>query len=214
MFISSFTQISNIVIAIEACALIAAALSGFIEARKKRLDIVSTFIVGFSSAFGGGTMRDILLDRRPFYWVMHENYAILVFIMALIAPFLIRISSKWINALLYTSIDAIGLSLFTISGTSIALSMGSPPFAAIILGVVSAVFGGIIRDILLNQIPYVLKNNTPYISCAFVGACLYVLLHRFNILNADTIHLLIATMVIFILRMLSWHFNIRLPKNI
>ena len=206
----NIVHISTLITIMEAVALLASAISGFIEARKKRLDAISTFIVGFASAFGGGTIRDVLLDRRPFYWVAHENYAILIFCMALIAPMVIRISSKLINQQIFVTVDAIGLGLFTISGTSIALMMGSPPFAATLLGVVSAVFGGVVRDILLNQIPNVLRDNKPYATCAFIGAWVYVLLNYYEV--TESISLFISSASIFVLRMLAWWLNIKLPR--
>jgi len=208
--IKSIANISNVVTLMEACALVAAAISGFIEARKRRLDTASTFIVGFASAFGGGTIRDVLLDRRPFYWVAHENYAILVFCLALIAPIIIQISSKIINQTVFTIVDAIGLGLFAISGTAISLNFGLPPFAATLLGVVSAVFGGVVRDILLNQMPSVLRDNTPYATCAFIGAWIYIGLKHTYI--SESICLFISSSSIFILRIYAWKFNLKLPR--
>jgi uncharacterized membrane protein YeiH len=205
---------SGLVTLMEAVGLFACAMSGFIEARKKNLDVVSTFIVGFASAFGGGTLRDVLLDRRPFYWIAHENYAIVVFGLALIAPYVIKIFSKLVNEYIFIAFDAIGLGLFTISGASLALSFGIPPFSAALLGVLSAVFGGLIRDIMLNQIPSVLRDSTPYASCAFIGALCYVIitLSMFSKYINGFTALIITSSLIFILRMLAWYFKIKLPQ--
>lgn len=200
------SQIQQILSWMEAVALFAAIISGFIHARRHRFDAVSTFIIGFVSAFGGGTLRDILLDRRPFYWVAHEEYAIAVFILSLIAPFAIRVASKLINEFWFNAIDAVGVGLFTVAGTAIAMDAGMPPFIATILGVMTAVFGGVIRDILLNQIPWLLTNKEPYASCAFVGACLFIFLKDTHM--PELAKLLLSSGAVVVLRMWASYFKV------
>jgi uncharacterized membrane protein YeiH len=202
------SQIQYIITIMEGFALFAAAIAGFILARKLRFDAVSTFIIGFVSAFGGGTLRDILLDRRPFYWVAHENYAIAVFILSLVAPFAIRVSSKFINETWFNTIDAIGLGLFTAAGTAIALEAGMPSFTASLLGVMTAVFGGVIRDVMLNQIPWLLTNKQPYASCAFLGAWAFILLQPMDI--SDLSKLLLSSVLVIFLRLWTSRLKIEL----
>lgn len=123
---------------IEALAIFAYAFSGLIEARKRRLDAVGAFLVALVTTFDGGTVRDVLLSRRPFYWVQHQDYVLVVFAMAIFAPLFLRVTSRLFDqhALLVT--DAIGLVLFSVSGTSIALDAQMPAFTATMMGAVTA----------------------------------------------------------------------------
>ncbi|MCW0111364.1 trimeric intracellular cation channel family protein, partial [Burkholderia pseudomallei] len=111
---------------LEAIATLAFAISGFVEARKNRLDSVGMFVVALATAFGGGTMRDVLLERRPFYWVEHQGYVIAIFGLSLVAPLVLRMASRLSAERLLLAADAIGLGIFSISGTSIALDAQMP----------------------------------------------------------------------------------------
>ncbi|HWX10808.1 MAG TPA: trimeric intracellular cation channel family protein, partial [Trinickia sp.] len=157
---------------IEALAILAYAISGFIEARKRRLDPVGAFLVAFATAFGGGTVRDVLLERRPFFWVEHQGYVIVLFALSFFAPFVLRMASRVFSERALLVADAIGLGLFSISGTSIALEAGMPWFIAAMMGVVTGVFGVIIRDVLCNEVPLILRDSRPYATCAFAGCWL------------------------------------------
>lgn len=150
---------------LEAIATLAFAISGFVEARKNRLDSVGTFVVALATAFGGGTMRDVLLERRPFYWVEHQAYVIAIFGLSLVAPLVLRMASRLSAERLLLAADAIGLGIFSISGTSIALDAQMPRFVAAMMGVTTGVFGGVIRDVLCNDIPLILRDSRPYATC-------------------------------------------------
>ncbi len=194
---------------IEGLAILAYAFSGFIEARKRRLDAVGTFLVALATAFGGGTVRDVLLERRPFYWVEHQTYVIVIFVLSLFAPFVLRMASRVFNERALLIADAIGLGLFSISGTSIALDANMPPFIAVMMGVVTGVFGGIIRDVVCNEVPLLLRDSRPYATCAFAGCWLYLLLDR---LQVDSVYsVIVATSFILIARLLTFKFDVRLP---
>lgn len=194
---------------IEGLAILAYAFSGFIEARKHRLDAVGTFLVALATAFGGGTVRDVLLERRPFYWVEHETYVLVIFVLSLFAPFVLRMASRVFNERALLVADAIGLGLFSISGTSIALDANMPAFIAVMMGVVTGVFGGIIRDVVCNEMPLLLRDSRPYATCAFVGCWLYLLLDH---LQVDSVYSVIAaTGFILIARLVTFKFNVRLP---
>ncbi|MET0983669.1 MAG: TRIC cation channel family protein, partial [Telluria sp.] len=122
---------------IEIMAILVGAFSGFIEARRKRMDLVGVFTVAFIAAFGGGTLRDILLDRRPLFWVTHQEYAILIFVLALIASPLIRTLRHMVSERLIVIADAVGLGLFSIAGVSAALDADMPLFIASMMGVIT-----------------------------------------------------------------------------
>ena len=194
---------------IEGLAILAYAFSGFIEARKRRLDAVGTFLVALATAFGGGTVRDVLLERRPFYWVEHQSYVILIFVLSLFAPIVLRMASRLFNERALLIADAIGLGLFSISGTSIALDASMPPFIAVMMGVVTGVFGGIIRDVVCNEVPLLLRASRPYATCAFAGCWVYLLLDH---LQVDSVYsVIVATGFILIARLVTFKLDVRLP---
>lgn len=193
----------------QALAIFAYAISGFIEARSRRLDAVGTFLVGMATAFGGGTMRDVLLDRRPFYWVQNQDYVIAIFVMSLFAPALLKMTSRLISDRALLVADAVGLGLFSISGTSIALDAQMPWFSAALMGVLTGVFGGIIRDVLCNEVPLILRDSRPYATCALIGCWLYVLLAW---LGVDAVYSVIMSAAFVLLaRLATYRFDVRLP---
>jgi len=164
-----------VVPAIEFVAVLAAAFSGFAEARNKRMDPVGVFTVAFITAFGGGTLRDVLLDRRPFFWVEHQAYVVLILVLTLIATPLLRLAQRVVPMTLFVVADAIGLGFFSIAGVSVANELGSPPIIAAMMGVVTGVFGGVLRDVILNEVPMVLRDGRPYALASLVG-CVFFLL--------------------------------------
>ncbi|MDR5749850.1 MULTISPECIES: trimeric intracellular cation channel family protein [unclassified Caballeronia] len=193
----------------EALALLSYALSGLIEARKRRLDAVGAFLVALATAFGGGTVRDVLLSRRPFYWVEHQDYVLVIFVMAIFAPILLRMTTRLFDERMLLVADAIGLGLFSISGTSAALDAQMPAFTAVMMGVITGVFGGVMRDVLCNEIPLILRDSRPYAVCAFAGCWLYLGLER---IEFDTIYaVLVSTAFILVARLVTFKLDIRLP---
>lgn len=194
---------------LEVIATLAYAISGFVEARKNRLDSVGTFIIALATAFGGGTARDILLERRPFYWVQHENYVVVIFVLSLFAPLVLKMMSRLSAERILLVADAIGLGIFSISGTSIALDAKMPSFIAVMMGVITGVFGGVMRDVLCNDIPLILRDSRPYATCAFAGCWVYLLLVE---IHFDSVYsVLFATGFILVARLVTYKFDIRLP---
>jgi uncharacterized membrane protein YeiH len=163
-----------VVPAIEFVAVLAAAFSGFAEARNKKMDPVGVFTVAFITAFGGGTLRDVLLDRRPFFWVQHQEYVILILVLTLVATPLMRLAHKVVSTPMFVAADAIGLGFFSIAGVSVASELGSPPIVAAMMGVVTGVFGGVLRDVILNEVPMVLRDGRPYALAALAGCLFYL----------------------------------------
>jgi uncharacterized membrane protein YeiH len=166
--------LSNTQIAIEAAATIAFALSGLIEAARKRLDAVGVCMVAGLTAFGGGTLRDVLLDRRPFFWVEQATW--LWVLLALCAGAMLFLRARHFEpterAMQWP--DALGLGLFTAGGTHIALEMGMPAIVAVLMGMVTAVFGGVMRDVVCNEIPRAFRDHQPYAVCSFAGGWVMV----------------------------------------
>jgi len=158
---------------VELVATLAFALSGFIEAARKRMDIVGICAVSFIAAFGGGTLRDILLDRRPFFWAA-DGWVWTVLALCVLGVWMLRTQHVEFTERAIRVPDALGLGLFTVTGTGLALEMSMPPTVAVLMGVVTAVFGGVMRDVVCNEIPAVFRDHRPYAVCSFAGAWAYL----------------------------------------
>lgn len=168
------TTLTVVLTLIEACATVAFALSGLIAGARKQLDAVGVCVVAGLAAFGGGTLRDVLLDRRPFFWVEHANWlwALLALCVAAMVFMRGRHFAPTERAMQWP--DAVGLGLFTASGTQVAMHAGMPAIVAVLMGVVTAVFGGVLRDIVCNEIPSAFSDHRPYAVCSFVGGWVLV----------------------------------------
>ena len=160
--------------AVEAAATIAFALSGLIEAARRRLDAVGVCMVAGLAAFGGGTLRDVLLDRRPFFWVEHAAWLWVLLALCLVAMSVLRAQHFAPTERAMQWPDALGLGLFSATGTQLALVQGLPAIVAVLMGVITAVFGGVLRDIVCNQIPSAFSDHRPYAVCAFAGGWVLV----------------------------------------
>lgn len=167
-------KLSALLIAIEVGGTVAFAVSGLIEAMRKRMDVVGVFSVAFVSAFGGGTVRDLLLDRRPLFWVEHEAYLWLVFAMVITAPWWLKAVLHDAGARLMEWTDAFGLGLFAISGTSIAVAAGMSVGVSVLMGATTAIVGGVARDVLCNEVPKVYRDHRPYALCAVAGSLAFL----------------------------------------
>jgi uncharacterized membrane protein YeiH len=196
---------------IEAIGIIAFCISGFIRAQQHRFDPIGVFIIGFVTAFGGGTLRDIMLDRRPFFWVEHEAYIIALFVFSLVAGKTLHFMQRVFSLKSMLVADALGLSLFTITSTAVALDAGMPYFVASMYGVMGATFGGVIRDILCNEKPLLLIDAEPYATCAFAGSWLYLALMYFNV--QAFLSLALGSVLVFVLRMASIKLKWRVPSG-
>lgn len=192
---------------IEFLGIITFALSGIVEARRKRMDLVGVYTVALITAFGGGTLRDLFIDRTPLFWVAHQSYAIVILVMsvgAFLFPDLTRVPQR---AMLLP--DALGLGLFSIAGTGFALDAGAPPFTAALLGTITGVFGGVIRDVMGNEIPFIFRSKYLYAAAAFAGCWLYMLLISAGIEKELAVLSGIAAVVL--LRLAALRFGLRLP---
>ena len=167
-------KLTALLIAIEVGGTVAFATSGLIEAMRKRMDVVGVFSVAFVSAFGGGTVRDLLLDRRPLFWVEHEAYLWLVLAMVITAPWWLKAALRDAGTRLMDVADAFGLGLFAISGTSIAAADGMSPGVSVLLGATTAIIGGVARDVLCNEVPKVYQDHRPYALCAGAGSLCFL----------------------------------------
>ena len=201
--------VSNGNIALEVIGTLAFALSGLLEAARKKLDIVGMAMVTFLAAFGGGTLRDILLDRRPFFWVQNQFWIWVVLGMCLLALLFIRSRHLEPTARATAWPDAIGLGIFSAGGTYIALQAGAPAIVAVIMGIITAVFGGVLRDVVVNEIPRAFVDHQPYSILAFAGGWVVV---GIDYLGASSfIAVGVGALVITVLRFAAMIFGWRLP---
>jgi uncharacterized membrane protein YeiH len=196
--------------AMELIGILAFAVSGVVDARKQQFDVVGTFVVAFATAFGGGTVRDVLLDRRPFYWVEHEGYVLAIFAMSIGAAVVFRVVNRVASERTMVVADAIGLGLFSVTGTSLALVAGMTPTVAVMMGIISSVAGGVLRDVLCNEVPMVLRDRSPYATCAFAGCWIYIGLTWLQ--AQPEVGLLVGALSIILMRLLSYQFGWKLPN--
>jgi uncharacterized membrane protein YeiH len=188
-------------------AVIASAISGALEARKYQMDIVGAITIAYVTAFGGGTVRDLLLGRTPVFWVNDSGLTITTFIVALISFYrLNRIPNS-----LFTTADAIGLGIFSILGATYTLQLDISPIVAILMGVVTGIFGGVLRDLLCIRIPNVFgQSNELYATCSFAGTTLFILLTALHV--NPMLASFIGALTIFLLRLLAIRFKMTLPS--
>jgi uncharacterized membrane protein YeiH len=199
----------NGTILFEIIGTLAFALSGLIEAARKKLDLVGMAMVSGLAAFGGGTLRDILLDRRPFFWVENEIWVWILILICIGALLFMRAQHLEPTARAMQWPDAIGLGAFTAGGTQLALNAGVPAIIAVIMGVLTAIFGGVLRDIVVNEIPKAFSDHIPYSVIAFIGGWVVVGL---NLLGAEAfVAVAVAAVFTIVLRVLALLLGWRLP---
>jgi uncharacterized membrane protein YeiH len=196
------TDATTIVFAVELVAVLAFAFSGFAEAQRKDMDVVGVFTVAFVTAFGGGTVRDLLLDRRPFFWVEHHYYVVAIFFLSIAAAPLMRLAHRIVPNTAFVVADAIGLGFFAVTGVALALDAGMPAFIATMMGVITGVFGGILRDVILNEVPLVLRDGRPYALAALAGCWFYVLM--LNAGSEPALALWVAAAITTMVRLVAW----------
>jgi uncharacterized membrane protein YeiH len=180
-----------------------------VRARQSGFDLVGVLTIGFVTAFGGGTIRDVLLGNHPLYWIVHWEFIVLIMMLLPVEVLLLRHDRDLSSGRVLMVIDALGLGLFTASGVGIALSRDTPALPAAFIGVVTATFGGVVRDILCNQKPQLFLPTEPlYATCAFLGAWVYIALNKLGIMPTSAIIACIGSVVLF--RLLAVKLDIKL----
>ncbi len=194
---------------VELAATAAFALSGILMGARTRLDAVGVTVVGFLAAFGGGTLRDLLLDHRPFFWVQHVEMLWGVLGLCVLAMAFLRQQHEGLTERAIQWPDALGLGLFTATGVHQALLLNMPALVAVLMGLITGVFGGVLRDVVCNQIPTAFRDHRPYALCAFAGGWLYVGL--WHLQTPGWLSLLVCVLVTAGLRALALWRNWQLP---
>lgn len=193
-------------------AIVAAGLSGALEARSKKMDLVGVYFVALATALGGGTARDLLLDRHPIFWIEHHQYLLSVWVAALTAILFTGrglLPNPRVNRAI-DFFDALGLGLFSMIGATYALQSGCSHLVAVLVGIINGIFGGILRDINCNEIPAVFRQNTQlYATCSFLGCVAYITLMWLGV--AQTVAFPCGLLLTFGIRMIALRFNVGLP---
>ena len=151
------------------------AISGALAAMRKELDLIGVLVIALVTAVGGGTLRDLLIDRQVF-WIGDPIYVAVIVAASIATIVYVRFREPPDRAL--SVADALGLGFFTISGAKIAEAAGLPGLIVVVMATITGIFGGILRDVLCAEVPMVMRKNTLYATAAIIGASLYVLVPR------------------------------------
>ena len=201
---------SHLIIVIDYLGTFVFAISGALAATEKRFDLFGVLMLALVTAIGGGTLRDLLIGSTPVGWMTNEVYIYLI----ISAVPIVYIFNKHIHKLRrsFFLFDTLGIGLFTILGLEKTLSAGLSPLIGIMMGVTSAVFGGVIRDVLSNEVPLIFRKEI-YASACFVGALIYVGMEAFA---PESVAVVLSILSVIIIRILAvrkqWSLNIR-PKQ-
>jgi len=184
------------------------AITGALKARTHQMDIFGAAVLAFATAYGGGTIRDVLIGVRPVNWV-NDYYALSLVLSAVGIVFLFNTDMRKFRRTIFIT-DAIGLGLFTAAGIDRSIALGVNDGYAVIMGVISATFGGLIADMISNTVPDLLKKGELYATACLAGGIVYVLLQNAGLdRNVD---LLICVFLIVAFRIVSKLKRVRLPE--
>ncbi|MBS9767313.1 MAG: trimeric intracellular cation channel family protein [Flavobacteriaceae bacterium] len=182
------------------------AISGALVAMRRRLDPFGVFIIGFVTAVGGGTIRDILLGNTPVTWMKHTEY-VSISIFSVILAILFRNHLKYISRSL-SLFDTIGIGIFTIIGTKIGIDYHLSGIICVALGTITATFGGVVRDILCSRVPIIFKKEIYATACIF-GGIVFVLLYRMGVSTNFLYIFTILTVVV--IRLIAVKYKLSIP---
>lgn len=185
------------------------ALSGGIEAERKGMDLIGIYVIAFVTALGGGTLRDLLLDRHPLFWTQNQVFALVILAMALVAAAIKRFKRLPLTERAVVLPDAFGLGFFTATGTDIAFNAHKAPFICVLMGVITATFGGVIRDITCNEVPVIFKRGQLYATCSFFAALAYLAAQALQTGHETAMSACIVTALA--LRLLAVRYDLKLP---
>ena len=182
-------------------------ISVVFAAMEKKLDVFGVFIIAFITALGGGTLRDVLIGQLPVSWMYNLNYGLIVLLSTLASMFFSNIIGNYQKTLL--TFDSLGIGLFTVVGIQKGIMLDFHPAVCIALGTITACFGGVIRDILLNNIPLIFQKEL-YATACILGGVVYFVLMRLQMNEMITEMISITFIVVF--RLVAVRFNWQLPS--
>lgn len=198
--------------ALDYAAVVVFALTGALVASRQQLDLVGFIFIAALTAVGGGTLRDLMLGRDPVFWVGQPIYIIIIAVSAVIVFFTAHLLESRYRTLLW--LDALALAVAVPAGVAVTMGMGHGPVIVLIMGVVTGTFGGLMRDVVCNEVPLVIKQGELYLSCAFAGAGAALI--AANFVQRPIIGLLLCAGVTFALRagtlMYGWALPVYKPR--
>ncbi|PQJ30445.1 hypothetical protein BST92_00150 [Nonlabens arenilitoris] len=186
---------------------VAFAISGALAAYNKKLDAFGIIIIAFVTAAGGGTLRDILLGVSPVSWMTNMNLVYTILICVLVTFIFSQRLLKLRKTLFF--FDTIGIGLYTVVGLEMGITAGLHPFICVTLGCITACFGGVIRDILVNEIPVIFRKNI-YATACIAGGAIYFILRKFE--APENITFIVSGVSVIVIRMLAVKFKWQLPR--
>lgn len=182
------------------------AVSGALAAGRKSLDVLGVVVVADVTAIGGGTIRDVLLDRHPIFWMHDPMYLIVASVAGLLTMGYVNVRPAPRTSLLVA--DALGLALFTIAGAQIAEAAHMPAMIVVVMATITGVAGGVLRDVLSAEVPLVLRRDI-YATASIVGAAVYLVLQHFGIARTNAGFVGMASVVV--LRLVGIFYAVRVP---
>ncbi len=182
------------------------AVSGVLAARSRELDLLGVIVVAAITGIGGGTLRDLLLNRYPIFWITDARYLTVIVAAALLTVGYVRVWTPPENALLVA--DALGLALFALSGAQVAEAAHCPPSIVVLMGAMTGVAGGVLRDVITAQVPLILRRDI-YATAAIAGVALYLLLQAFGLQRSRAFAA--GMIVVVALRFLAIRWRLQLP---
>lgn len=188
---------------IEFLAVIVSSIYGVLLAARKGMDVMGVFAVSFAVAFGGGTLRDLFLDRTPLFWVGNPHYPMIVLGIAIFSGLLVRHIVRIRPLLVFP--DALGMALFTLTGAAYAMDAGTGLFVASLMGVITGTFGGVLGDVICNEVPSLFTPSPLNATCAFVGAWVYLGMSHWELSQSFALVSGIVVIVVFRLAAVRWN---------
>ena len=183
------------------------AVSGALAAGRRRLDLIGVVVAAAVTAVGGGTIRDLLLDRHPIFWLTDARYLVVIVIATIATILYVRWAR--VPGVALDVADALGLALFTVTGAQVAERAGMPAITCVLLGTITGAAGGVIRDVLLDQIPHILQRGSLYATAAILGASLYLALVALGVTPAVASFAGMACVAVIRLAAIAW--SVELP---
>ncbi len=197
----------TIIYSLDLIGTFAFALSGALVAERKSFDIFGVVIIAFVTAVGGGMLRDVLIDAHPINWIGDLNYMWII-ALAVVVMYLFKSRiAPWAKT--FFIFDTVGLGVFTLIGVEKALNYGLNPVPAVIMGMITACFGGVIRDVLTNQVPLIFKKEI-YASACLVGGIVYLLTRLMDL--PENMQAISTVGVVILIRTVSVKYKLELPK--
>jgi uncharacterized membrane protein YeiH len=197
----------DIIYVLDILGTFAFAVSGALVALDKKFDLFGVIIIAFITAVGGGMLRDVLINAHPINWIGDLNYLYTIF-TAVIFTFLFKSKIFYLSKTLFL-FDTIGISVFTLLGLQKGLAYELHPLVALIMGMISAVFGGVLRDVLTAKVPLIFEKEI-YASACLAGGMIYLTLNYLRV--QEDINFIISATVVVIIRAVVVRFHLELPK--